>query len=300
MSQSSQSDLPGKLFKAMVTFLSWFSLKNQQRIGAVLGRIMSWFPNYNRDVIQANLQIAYPDLTQAEYKAKTLNTLQENTKSFTELGALWGWPIERILPLIKTVHGQHWLDEVGAKNKGIFLLSPHFGCWEIVTVYLAQHYDFTFLYQPPKNRSVERYISDARSRTGASAAPANMKGVKTLVKALKQNKVIGILPDQDPGEVGSCYAPFFGHPARTMTLVSKLSKSQEAVLFIIGERLPNGEGFDIHIFPAEKDISNADEQKATAALNRGVENCVKIKPEQYLWSYKRYRHPPEGVEDIYS
>jgi len=85
-----------------------------------------------------------------------------------------------------------------------------------------------------------------------------------------------------------------------MTLVSKLGKvAGGEVLFIAGERLPNGEGFDLHIFPAESGVIDPDELKATTALNRGVEACVEINPTQYLWSYKRYRHPPEGVKDIY-
>ena len=112
--------------------------------------------------------------------------------------------------------------------------------------------------------------------------------------------MVAILPDQDPGKSGGIHAPFFGHPARTMTLVSKLAnKTKAEVLYIVGERLEKGKGFAVHILPADDDIASKDELIAATALNRGVERCVSINPSQYLWSYKRYRHPPEGVEDIY-
>jgi len=133
---------------------------------------LSWFPNYNREVINANLRTAYPNLSEAEYHQKTLQTLQQNTMAFTELGAIWGWPIERVLPLIKQVHGEHLIAEAFEKNKGLVMLSPHFGCWDIITIYLTQNYDFTFLYQPPKEASIEAYISQVRTRTGGAAAPA--------------------------------------------------------------------------------------------------------------------------------
>lgn len=291
----------GKAFKGLIGFLARFSLAGQQRIGAALGRFLSWFPNYNRDVIRANLRVAYPELSETERAKLAVRTLQENVKSFAELGAIWGWPMEKVMPLIKQVHGEALIAEAFEKNKGLIMLSPHFGCWEITSLYLTQNYDLTFLYQPPDNASVEDFISEVRARSGGTPAPTDMRGVKMMFKALKENKMVGILPDQDPGDSGGIHAPFFNHPARTMTLVSKLAaKAQCDVLFIVGQRLPNGEGFDLHVFPADTLIGDTDEKVATQALNQGVEACVAIEPSQYLWSYKRYRHPPAGVTDIYA
>ena len=76
----------GKVFKGLITFLSWFSLANQQRIGSALGRVLTWFPNYNREVVRANLKSAYPNLTALEHNNLVLKTLQENVKSFAEIG----------------------------------------------------------------------------------------------------------------------------------------------------------------------------------------------------------------------
>jgi KDO2-lipid IV(A) lauroyltransferase len=307
MSQSSNAhatkDKPlfGKLVIGLIRLLSHFSLKNQQRVGSALGRFLSWFPNYNRNVVRANLKQAYPDLTDAERKQLELKVLQENAKGFAELGAVWEWPIERLLPYIHEVHGYELLDQAFSKHKGVIMLSPHFGCWEAVAVYLSNTYDFTFLYQPQSLPTIENYIVKARSRVDTSTpAPTNIKGVRLMFQRLKENKMVGILPDQDPGESGGIHAPFFGYPARTMTLVSKLAaKAQCDVLFIVAERLPNGEGFDLHIFPADSEVASTDELTAATALNRGVEKVAAINPAQYLWTYKRFRHPPKNVKDLY-
>ncbi len=289
-----------KSFRGIIRFFSWFSLKNQHRIGSVLGMILFWIPNNSRKVVRANLKTAYPHLSVRELKKMSLEALKDNVKIFTELGAVWGWPIERLLPLVRKVHGEELIAQAFEKNRGLIMLTPHFGCWEITSLYVGQNYDLTFLYQPPDVKSIEKFISEVRERAGGRAVPTDIGGVKTMFKALKNNKMVGLLPDQDPGNNGGSHAPFFSYPARTMTLVSKLAARAKCdVLFMTGERLPNGEGFDLHVFPTDAEIASKDELIATSALNRGVEACVAIQPTQYLWTYKRYRHPPEGVVDVY-
>ncbi len=289
-----------KFFIGFIKFLSYFSLANQQRIGSGIGSMLNLFPNYNRNVIRANLAVAFPSLSKQQILVLSKKTLQENAKSFTELGAIWEWSAAKQQSLITKVYGEELLDVAYKNNKGIIILSPHFGSWEVLSSYLGRKEPFSVLYQPPAIKSIENYINKVRTKVGSNPVPANRSGVKTIFKVLKQNKIVAILPDQDPGETGGVHAPFFKHPARTMTLVAKLAnKTKASVLYMVGERLTNGKGFAVHILPADQEISATDELTATTALNKGVERCVAIKPSQYLWSYKRYRHPPKGTKDIY-
>lgn len=290
----------GKLLKILIKIFSWFSLKNQHRIGVGLGNLLFWIPGKTRKIVSANIKVAYPNLSPKEHKKMILKCLQDNVKIFTELGAVWGWPIKRLLPLVRHVYGEELIAQAFAKNRGVIMLTPHFGCWEITSLHVCQNYDLTFLYQPPEIKSIEDFVSEVRERAGGTAVPTDIRGVKQMFKTLKNNKMVGILPDQDPGSYGGNHAPFFGYPARTMTLVSKLAARAKCdVLFMVGERLPNGKGFDLHVFPAEEGINSKDDLVATTALNKSVEACIAIQPTQYLWTYKRYRQPPEGVEDIY-
>jgi KDO2-lipid IV(A) lauroyltransferase len=107
-----------------------------------------------------------------------------------------------------------------------------------------------------------------------------------LYKALARGEAVGVLPDQAPGVGEGVWADFFGRPAYTMTLVTRLQRvSDAAVIMAFAERLPEGRGYRLHLegLPTE----HLDE----AALNRAIEAQVRRCPEQYLWSYNRYKIP---------
>jgi KDO2-lipid IV(A) lauroyltransferase len=145
-------------------------------------------------------------------------------------------------------------------------------------------------------------ILAARRRNGATLAPITPKGIRVLVQALERGNYVGILPDQEPkADKGAVFAPLFGIPAFTMLLVNRLSRRTGApVVFMFAERLPESAGFRIHCIPAPEGIDSEDDAVAAAALNRGIEACVRTCPDQYIWSYKRYRRRPKGAPKIYT
>jgi KDO2-lipid IV(A) lauroyltransferase len=115
------------------------------------------------------------------------------------------------------------------------------------------------------------------------------------MKALKSGEATIILPDQVPGNGEGVWAPFFDQPAYTMTLVPRLAQVKGVrTLFFVGERLPNGQGFAVHIEPLAQPFTGDKDQDCTL-LNRQVENLIRRFPTQYLWSYNRYKCPA-GVE----
>ncbi|MCW8889062.1 MAG: lipid A biosynthesis acyltransferase, partial [Sedimenticola sp.] len=107
-----------------------------------------------------------------------------------------------------------------------------------------------------------------------------------------------LLADQQPkaaGRQGGVYAPFFGHPALTMVLVGRLARKTGApVLFWFMERLPGGSGYKMHWFKSPDGLLSDDPEVTSAALNQGLEVCIRHAPAQYLWSYKRFSSQPEG------
>jgi KDO2-lipid IV(A) lauroyltransferase len=103
------------------------------------------------------------------------------------------------------------------------------------------------------------------------------------MQALKRGEAIGILPDQIPAEGEGEWADFFGKPAYTMTLASKLAEKTGAmVIMAFGERLGNGQGYEIH-------LTKVDSIATPTLLNQAIERQIKQKPEQYLWQYNRYK-----------
>lgn len=288
------------LAKGFITFFSWLPLWLNQSIGRFIGRLLWWLPNENRRITLVNLRLAFPDESETSRNQTAKQSLLHLGMMVTELGPAWLWPEKKIRPLIKAVKGQFLLDEALAAKKGVIFLAPHIGAWELIGPFLSTQYPSTFLYRPPNVSGLENFMVSSRGRFGAALAPTDVRGVRTLIKALKQQQVSVILPDQDAGEKGGIHAPFFEHPARTMTLASKLiQKTDCQFLFMAMERLPKAQGYRVHFLPAEPEVASQDDVVATHALNRGVEQCVRLLPEQYLWSYRRFRKPPKGTPSPY-
>lgn len=283
----------------LLRLFSWLPLGFARGCGKLTGRLLFRFNNNSKFLTESNLRAVYPNLEPAALQAMTLSSLQHNAQSVFELGAMWFWQKPKLEKLIRSEHGLEILQAAYAKQNGVIVLAPHIGNWEIVGVYISMNYPSTFMYRPPKLQPVEKPMTESRMRFGANLVPTDLRGVKQIIQALKANHLTGILPDQDAGENG-VHANFMGHPARTMTLVNRLlQKTSAQAVFGVAIRHPQG-GFELHFLPADREaLANVDKVAAATALNQGVEQCIALAPEQYLWAYRRFRGLPEGYPPIY-
>ena len=118
-----------------------------------------------------------------------------------------------------------------------------------------------------------------------------MQGVREFVRALKRGEAVGMLPDQVPGSGDGVWAPFFNKPAYTMTLAGKLAlQTGVAVILTAGERLSAGKGWRIHYVRLAEPLPR-DPQALATHINSAMETLIRRFPEQYLWSYNRYKVP---------
>ncbi len=284
---------------ALLRLIARLPLPLLHGIGVVLGRVSWWVPNEIREVTRRNLQLCFPQLSDAERQRLARRNLAEVGKTTLEVPVIWFASGERTLALVREVRGEVLVRDALAAGKGVIMVSPHLGNWELCGLYLAR-YAITSLYRPPRKASMEALISAARERLGARLVPTDARGVRALYQALAEGGMIGILPDQDPREEAGEFAPLFGIPAKTMTLLPRLAhKSGAAVIFTFAERLPWGRGFRLHFLPAPTGIDSSDTITAVTALNRGVEQCIELAPTQYQWGYKRFRTRPVGESPLY-
>jgi KDO2-lipid IV(A) lauroyltransferase len=214
---------------------------------------------------------------------------RESGKGALETFAIWFRSQATLLGWMRACHGWEHVEHAWSEGKGILFLTPHLGCFEITAQYYAAHRPISVLFRPPRKSWLAPLIDAGRARDNLRLAPTTLKGVRDLLKALKQGEAVGILPDQNPGKNEGEWANFFGRPAYTMTLAHRLAAATGAtVLMAFGERLPNGRGYVLHIEPFEGDPT-------PLAINQALEKLIRRKPEQYLWSYPRHRRP-KGVE----
>lgn len=272
----------------------------------VLQWIASWIAlllnSYNssmKRVSSINLKLAYPELNIEQHQALLKTTLKSQCLTYIESIKIWGMPPEYSLNQIKNVYGEQDLTEALVNKKGVIVVIAHFGCWELLNAWLNLHTTPMIMYKPNKHKSVDRFILEARQRLNATLVPTNENGVRAIFKHLKQGGLTVILPDHLPKASGGIYSEFFGQTTLSTTLVSKLaSKTQCNVIGLSCIRDQKSE-FNVHCVRLSDDISSKDLHASVDCLNQNLESMINVAPEQYIWSYKRFRKV-EGGKNIYN
>lgn len=269
--------------------LSRWPLKWLWRMASALGPMIYRFNKREREVTERNLMVVYPDLANAERQTLARQSLRHSTATMLELGHAWMAEPSKVEASILTVQGRDKLDNARSEGRGVIVLAPHFGNWEVLNFWLSSHFPFTAMYEPPKITALDPVIRHGRERMGASLVPTNPRGVAALLKALKRSEAIGILPDQEPDWGSGVFAPFFGRDAYTATLLPKLvARTQASVVTGVALRVP-GKGFAIHFLDADERVYSPDDQTSATGVNASVEAAIDLEPAQYQWEYKRYR-----------
>jgi KDO2-lipid IV(A) lauroyltransferase len=263
--------------------LSYLPLRILHGLGAALGGLLFYC------MPQAKKR-ALTNIAQSQLARNPVEVKETARKSFAELGKaifetpmIWQKNEADLLRLVRQIHGWDIVKNALQTGKGIIFLTPHLGCFEITSIYYGNQHPITILYRPPKLKWLEALILQGRARTGVTLATADTKGVRKLMQALKRGEAIGILPDQIPAAGEGEWADFFDKPAYTMSLASKLAeKTGATVIMGFGERLAHGSGYALHL----KKIDNI---ATPGLLNKAIEQQISQKPDQYLWSYNRYK-----------
>lgn len=269
-------------------FLASLPLGVLQALGVVAGwATYALSPTYRRR-LRSNLEQGLGQETAAQLWRRAVG---EIGKQALELPWVLLRPQDDLRAKMVQVSGWQHVEAAEARGGGILFITPHLGCFEISAQYFSLHKPITVLYRAPKKAVLQPLIDAGRSRGNMRLAPADVGGVRRLIKALRAGEAVGMLPDQVPGAGEGAWLPFFGRAAYTMTLAARLSEvAGVTTIFAWAERLPGGRGFHLHLRPALHPLEGDTEQRA-AAINRELEAQIRENPAQYLWGYNRYKRP---------
>lgn len=285
--------------KLLFLFLAHLPMPVLLALGGVLGRTLNCFPNRRRLRTRANLAACLPELPAAEQRQLARQALINLGRTTLETPRLWFGPERRIRSLFHFDSGAELLAAARAQGRGVILLSPHLN-WEAAVLFTGLQGPSTFLYKP-QNPRVEPIVRAGRGRFGTDFVHAVPGTVRQQLQAkLAANKLLLVLPDQDPPRGRGVFAPFFNLPAHSPTLVSRLARgSGAAVLLLQAERLPRSRGFVLRILPAPEAIDSQDKVEAATAVNAAMETCIRPLLTQYMWNVPRFRRRPKGESSIY-
>ena len=283
----------------MLILIRWLSRRRLSTLH-VLGGLLGWLAyglsgSYRRRLVQnANL---------AGLPARNRRSaVAEAGRMVAELPWLWLRPTNRPLGSAVQWQGQALMDAAISEGRGLVVLTPHLGCFEVCAQAIAERYGdrtrLTAMYRPARQPWLRELEETARARPGLATAPAALAGVRQMIRALRRGESVGLLPDQVPPEGMGVWAPFYGQPAYTMTLATRLAQQTGAVLLLIwAARLRAGRGYVLRVsapsqpLPSQALDDEALQLACAAAVNREMEGLIGQCPSQYLWGYNRYKQP---------
>jgi len=244
-----------------------------------------------------NIKIALPHLEEERRRIIIKQAIKNEMISYFEFFNIWGATNQKNIQRIHHVEGEHFFHEALAEDKGLILIVPHFGTWEIMNAWFAQYTNMTIMYKPIKNSEADRFVREARSRESATLVPTDESGVRQIFKALKQGGTTVILPDHTP-HIGGTMVDYFNIPLASSTLSAKLiQKTKARALFLYAIRNENF-GFNMVIQPVHSSIYTCSDIEGTQKIHRMIEALIEKHPEHYHWSYKRFKAHPQ-LHNIY-
>ena len=296
MAQGSTSAYFLFLLARLIGLLPWAALR---AMGDGLARY--WRRRNAREsrVAMRGLELAYPELPADARAALHEAALKSTGRQTFETLRIWTRPAGDSLSMLDEGPGVALFDAALASGRGLIVAAPHHGNWELLNRWLATRTPRAILYAPPESATVDAFLRRVRESQGDEGRVEQVRaegiGIRQLFKRLQSGGVVGILPDQQPKQGDGVWAPFFGVPALTMTLIGRLAERTGAqVLYAWCERQGDGPRFMLHVEAAPPGIASSDAVTSASALNAGIEALVRRAPAQYQWTYKRWSQQPEG------
>lgn len=242
-----------------------------------------------------NLRNAFPEKSDAEIERIAKGVFTNLCKNGVEWVSVRKLNKENIDLWVKS----EGLDKIGrvlSKGKGGIVLSSHFGNWELLHVYFPlKGYHGTTIARRLYFDKYDQFLSSVRASKGVSVIYRG-ESPKKLLRLLKQNKLIGILADQDMDSVEGIFVDFFGKPAYTPKAPVAFSLASGAPLIpclVIREGGRHRLVIEDPIEMEEKSTKDETIRFNTERWSRLMESYVRKYPEQWVWMHRRWKTKPE-------
>ncbi|PLO32976.1 LpxL/LpxP family Kdo(2)-lipid IV(A) lauroyl/palmitoleoyl acyltransferase, partial [Klebsiella sp. 28] len=215
-----------------------------------------------------------------------------------ETGMAWFWPVRRIARWTDTIGFEH-IRDVQAQQRGILLIGIHFLTLEMGARMFGMNEPGIGVYRPNDNPVIDWLQTWGRLRSNKDMI--DRKDLKGMIRALKKGEVVWYAPDHDYGPTASVFAPLFAVDQAATTsgtwMLAKMSKA--CIVPFVPRRKPNGKGYELIILPPECSPPLDDAETTAAWMNKIVEQCIMMAPEQYMWLHRRFKTRPEGMPSRY-
>lgn len=287
------------LFRIAAGGLSRLPRSGARRIlRSVTKGVFALLPSRRR-ILSANLTEAFPEKTTAEIASIAERSLEGFAAALVDFLETARLTREDLLSRV-TVVGEQNLRDARSRGKGVFLLSAHFGSWEIgalVAGLLGE--PIAPVARPLDNPLLEEELDRRRRRFG-NRPIAKREAAKELLRAMSRNETVAILVDQNVLAREAVFVPFFGRPAATTPSLARIQLRTGAAVVPVFT-WPEGDGryrlvFEPPILPEEFEDGRLDRddtvRRATARYMAVTEAAIRKDPAAWLWIHDRWKTKP--------
>jgi len=289
--------VPTWLGLAVLRFITVLPMPVIWMIGTALGAFLSLFPSKLKKIARTNVRLCFPELDEKGRERLINAHFRALGVSILSYGLGWWSSRSRLRRLVR-FRDRHHYDAALAAGRNVILFSPHFIALDMSGITLSSERPMVSMYRKSRNELLDRMLR-RRGRFGGILFERK-DNLKALIRLIREGKPFYYLPDQDPGGADAVFVPFFGTPAATVTAFSRIAVMTKAVVIPCYNRiLPWGRGFEVRFeaplagYPGEDPVTDA------RRMNEEIENVVRRYPEQYLWSYRRFKTRPAGEPSLY-
>ena len=267
--------------------LAWMPRWLRRWASSLLTYWMIRRPNKRKHRISVNMRIFFPEFSQEkknEYVRLNIGFLMYLLFEMPRILIREG---SRAIARISEVKGKDLALKAVQQNKGVILMLPHLGNWEILAPYLGKEFSCTALYKPFYNQHLNEIVRKYRTATGMKLVPTDRTGVKQLLLSLRRKEYVIILPDQNPGrERAQVQTRFFGILMPSPSLLTQLqARTGARILCVFAAQLPD-KSYRVEFHTPSEKVYSSDIRQAVQGVNDSIEKCVRLYPAQYQWLYK--------------
>ncbi len=284
---------PGILF--MRALAPW-PLGVVRALGSVLGRLLFLLARRRRRIALTNLRLAFPDLSEAERLVLARRNFRYFAQAFLDRSWLWHGDPEVVRQRLRITGAVDDLTRAGA----VVMFAPHFYGMDAGGSAVMQQIDrpACTIYSTQNNRAMDEWMQRGRQRFGDATLLSRTEGVKPIVRALREGKMLYLLPDMDLGPHESVFVPFYGVPTATVPSLSRFAKLGQARVVPVVTRMTDF-GYEVKVHPAWADYPTADASADAALMNERLQGYIDEMPDQYYWVHKRFKTRPPGEASLY-
>ncbi|MFH1490804.1 MAG: lysophospholipid acyltransferase family protein, partial [Pseudomonadota bacterium] len=276
-----------RLLRTLLLWLSWIPFHTGQFIGKMLGLAVSLVPMSRSDLTLTHIERSLGDTLDREGAERLLRKVYMHFgQMFFEVPHIVRLKAENLHRYV-VFEREEVLFQAMRKEKGAFILTGHFGNWELMSIAMAIRFGKgAVVVRPMDFAPLDRLMVDLRSKYDTEIIP-KQRSMRRLFSALKEKKVLGILLDQNVDWYEGVFVNFFGRPAATNKGLALMAlKTGAPIIPTFSARQRDGR-FRI-IFEREVELirtgdKERDVEDNTALFTRIIEGYVRKYPDQWFW-----------------